>query len=293
MKKAMLIACVTAVLLLCTMPATAESQWYIGDRGVMTGYIGDEAVVTVPTEIDGVTVTAIGDSAFRSMTTLEQVTIPDGIVSIGKHAFYACENLKSVTIPDSVEVIDEGAFGKCYALEELALPQALSTFDPLSLHFCRALHTVTVPEDNEAFTAKDGVLFTKDGETLLYYPPAKTDTTYTVPDGVTTVAAGAFEECNLLETVVFPDGLQTVEAGAFLRCEKLAAVSFDDRESAWEAVSIGDDNEPIANADVSFKTGLSVRSWIAIIGGPLAALAIAAILLKKKKDKRRTSKISK
>ena len=284
MKKAMLVACLTAVLSLCTMMVAAESTWYIGDRGVMTGYIGEEANVTVPAEIDGVTVTAIGDSAFRSMTTLERVTMPDGIISIGKHAFYACENLKSVTIPNSVEAIGEGAFGKCYALETIALPQALTTFDPLSLHFCRALHTVTVPEDNEAFMTKDGVLFTKDGETLLYYPPAKADTTYIVPDGVTTIAAGAFEECNTIETIVFPDSLQTVEAGAFLRCENLDRVSFDDREDAWEAVAIGDGNEPITNAEVSFKTGLSVRLWIAIIAGPLVALFIAAVVLKKKKE---------
>ncbi len=286
MNKAVLAMCLSVVLLLCgVVGAAAESTWYINDRGVMNGYIGDEASVTVPDEIDGVAVIAIGDSAFRSMATIEQVTIPEGVVSIGKHAFYACENLTSVTIPDSVEAIGEGAFGRCYALTEITLPRSLATFDPLSLHFCRALHAVTVSEENEAFKTEDGVLFTKDGETLLYYPPAKADTTYTVPEGVTTIAAGAFEECTLMETIVFPDSLQTVEEGAFLRCESLNAVEYDDSEDVWAEVSIGDDNEPIANAAVSFHSGMSVGGWLAIFAGPSVALLIAAILIKRKKEK--------
>lgn len=54
-------------------------------------------------------VTSIEKFAF-ARSSLQSVTIPDGVTDIGYGAFYHCDALSDVTIPDSVTVIEENAF---------------------------------------------------------------------------------------------------------------------------------------------------------------------------------------
>jgi hypothetical protein len=58
-------------------------------------------------------VTSIGQSAFRSCTSLTSVTIPNSVTSIGKEAFDYCENLTSVTFQGTIapSEFDSSAFG--------------------------------------------------------------------------------------------------------------------------------------------------------------------------------------
>ena len=64
----------------------------------------------IPTNINGLTVSCIGDSAFYSNNSLTSVTVPNGVSSIGDSAFAGCENLASVTIPGSVTSVGDYAF---------------------------------------------------------------------------------------------------------------------------------------------------------------------------------------
>lgn len=75
----------------------------------ITGYTGSDSQLTLPSQIDGYDVVAIGDSAFASKD-LSSVIIPNGITKIGWFAFKGCESLYSVTIPDSVSSIGYDAF---------------------------------------------------------------------------------------------------------------------------------------------------------------------------------------
>ncbi len=90
---------------------------YITEDGevTLTGYTGAEKNVSLPSEIDGVPVTAIGKETFRN-TAIEAVILPDGIQSIGWFAFSGCSNLRSIAIPSSVETIEYGAFDGCTSL---------------------------------------------------------------------------------------------------------------------------------------------------------------------------------
>ena len=69
--------------------------------------------LVIPDKIDGLSVTAIGEEAFRGYRGLTSVTIPDRVTSIGKYAFARCIRLTSVTIPRSVSSIGEDAFFGC------------------------------------------------------------------------------------------------------------------------------------------------------------------------------------
>src|SRR5271170_1262951 len=73
-------------------------------------YAGPPWVVTIPTNINGLTVTTIGTNAFNNYTSLTSVTIPNSVISIGVDAFAFCSGLTSVTIPNSVTTIGVAAF---------------------------------------------------------------------------------------------------------------------------------------------------------------------------------------
>ena len=92
----------------------------------ITDYNGSEANVTIPSEIDGYTVTEIGWSAFECCNSLTSVTIPDGVTDIGDYAFAECSNLESVTIPDGVTYIGEYAFAECSSLESVTIPASVT-----------------------------------------------------------------------------------------------------------------------------------------------------------------------
>lgn len=64
--------------------------------------------IVIPRMIDGVLITKIGDNAFNGLN-IDNVYIPDSIVSIGNYAF-ANNNINNLKIPSSVKEIGEGAF---------------------------------------------------------------------------------------------------------------------------------------------------------------------------------------
>ena len=86
--------------------------------------------VVIPSEIDGYSVTSVGNSAFEDCITLSSVTIPDSVTSIGNSAFKDCVNLTAVSIPDNVTYIGGSAFEGCINLNSVAIPGVNSIIFP-------------------------------------------------------------------------------------------------------------------------------------------------------------------
>lgn len=75
-------------------------------------YTGDNAEVSIPAEIDGFPVTAIGEGAFQE-STCQKIILPNTVNTIGWFAFYGSGSLSEVTIPASVTTIGYAAFDGC------------------------------------------------------------------------------------------------------------------------------------------------------------------------------------
>ena len=57
--------------------------------------------------------TSIGSYAFRSCTSLEELTLPEGLTSIGDFAFQSCFSLEELTLPESLAELGKYAFDRC------------------------------------------------------------------------------------------------------------------------------------------------------------------------------------
>lgn len=84
-------------------------------QATITGYIGEATSLSIPREIDGAIVVAIGKSAFRDLS-LKEVVIPNTVRHIDWFAFYGCGMLERIAIPSGVMGIEYGAFDGCERL---------------------------------------------------------------------------------------------------------------------------------------------------------------------------------
>ncbi|HZK39863.1 MAG TPA: leucine-rich repeat domain-containing protein [Clostridia bacterium] len=123
-----------------------------------------------------------------------------------------------------VTALMEFSFANSEYLQELTLGSNINSIDVWALTNCPKLKSITVSEANQWFKDIDGVLYTKNGDTLLVFSNMNT-TALTIPAGVEQIAANAFYKCSNLITVQFPSGLKTIGDRAFLKCKALAVVN--------------------------------------------------------------------
>lgn len=195
------------------LPTTAEAQFnYTIENGevTITGYTGAGRDVAIPSILQGLPVTRIGDYAF-AYVGVTNVTISSGVTSIGRWAF-AYTDLTSVTIPPNVNFIGDEAFRVCWNL-----------------------NSITVATDNPSFASADQVLFNKSQTTLIQYPIARTVSLYAIPEGVTNIIGRAFLHCWRLSSVTIPNSATSIGDEAFWGCTTLASVNIPN-----SVTSVGD-----------------------------------------------------
>ncbi len=181
--------------------------------------------VQVPDKIDGLPVTSIGRNAFANSYGMIRIVLPESITSIGNGAFAGCNCLTTFTIPKNVTTLGDGVFEQCTELRSVFIPQYVTSMNDDTWTSCTSLESIQVSSENSVYQSIDGVLFSKDGTTLLHYPAGRKEKTYTIPAGVTTINDEAFEGCGALTKVVLPESVTTIGKMAFYGCGSLADVT--------------------------------------------------------------------
>ena len=180
--------------------------------------------LTIPDTIDGKKVTWIGYQAFMNCNRLTSITIPNSITGIASEAFIDCSSLTNITIPDSVISIGESAFYFCESLTNITIPDSVISIGYNAFYYCRSLTSINVSNNSKNYSSIDGVLFNKDKTQIISYSAGKKETSYIIPDSVTSIADYAFDNCTRLTSITIPEGVTIIGSSAFDNCIRLTSI---------------------------------------------------------------------
>lgn len=182
--------------------------------------------------------------AFANCSKLKRITLPNSIKHIESGAFHCCWDLKGIecdspffksingvlftadlktlvcypqgkgcdnyVVPDSVTNIAEDAFCSFVSpwtadsCKRITLPKSINEITDTTFEHHKSLKWIEC--DNEHYKSIDGVLFTADCKTLVYYPRGREDSQYIIPDTVTKIENRAFASNSYLRKIIIPKG---------------------------------------------------------------------------------------
>ena len=173
-----------------------------------------DGVIDIPdTVISGgqpYTVTAIGDTAFKSLSTLKNVSsvfIPATVTSIGDFAFRCCKFLATVTFAEGSQLKSIGGsafYGTEQAhprFKEIKIPDSVETIGTNAFHNCQDLESITLPAS------------------------------------LKTIESSAFSSCCNLSKIKLPVSLTTIENSVFDGCRSLETVFYDGSLAQWSQIN--------------------------------------------------------
>ena len=225
-------------------------------------------------------VKTIGSNAFYGCTGLKSITISGTVTTINNAAFGYCGNLSEINVDSgnpfyhcagnclietesktlikgcnnsvipmdgSVTSIGDAAFSGCDTLESISIPDSVTSIGTNA--FSRTAYY------NNEQNWEDGVLYL---EKYLIATNRDLPDKYTIKDGTTLIASGAFYERDSLTSITIPGSVTSIGEGAFIRCERLANIFISDG-----VASIGDG---VFNGCDSL-TSITIPGSVTSIGG--------------------------
>ncbi|XMB72289.1 InlB B-repeat-containing protein [Mycoplasmatota bacterium WC30] len=242
-----------------TMPAedtTVYAKWkaerpedytfvLIDETYTVTGYIGTDTDIVIPSTYMGRPVTSIGAYAFDSNNSLTSVVIPEGVTSIGTNAFYECTNIVSVTMPDSLITIGDNAFQYCYSLTNIIIPYGVTTIGREAFYRCSSLTSIVIPDSvtsigTNAFSYCLGltsIVISNSLTSIEYrvFSECPSVISIVIPDSVTHIETRAFEGCTNLISIIIPASVTYIRDLAFVYCDNLTIYAEPESQPAgWD-----------------------------------------------------------
>lgn len=147
-------------------------------------------------------------------------------------AFANCTGLTKVKIPKTIDHIVHHVLS-----DEPNVAGAVSPMNMNPFTGCTALESIYVDEGNPSMKSVGDVLFSKDGTSLYCYPAGLRAKSYVVPDGVVSIGICAFAGNVYLESVSLPERLTALSGGVFEDCSQLRHINLPNGLTHLEAFS--------------------------------------------------------
>ena len=275
---------------------SAFDDAYIVDIGSV-----QDATITVPATYNNKNVVEVKAEGFANSQTLNSITFEGNITTIGKGAFANCPNLNSIKGLDNITSIPQSAFendstltefdigDKVIAIGERAfansgittvfIPASVIAIENGTFDGCQ-ITAYTVDENNSNYaTNGDGNLYNKNFTEIILYAQGQSQTTFVVPDSVTTLKAGAFtslESQNLSKkkslsdtTLLAESTLQNIVIGKNVVTIEDNALPSDIIVFSYSASSLDGWSENLLNQNEIYYQG----AWEMQSGEPIVTLS--------------------
>ncbi len=168
-------------------------------------------------------VTEIGNGAFSfPYVILGEHESPKKVVfgensnlkRIDSLAFYGCWSLTEIDLPDGLETIGGAAFERCISLSEIRIPDSVRRVGS-NAFLDTAYESENIRSSLYEYNIQGDEVY--NGNCLVKVNP-DFEGHYTVREGTTAIAGGAFRGCLGVTSVTLPEDLTAIEAGLFVGC---------------------------------------------------------------------------
>lgn len=161
---------------------------------------------------------AINTGAFDGCKGLLSVKIPQTVKAIGMFAFQNCAKITNVVIPDQVKELESFVFGYCVNLRDINIGASIDEINGSAFTGCTSLQSFIVSKDNNTYTAEGGILYSKDLIALVRCPLALYSDEMILGDEVCVIESNAFQNCKNIKKFKLPEGLKEIGSSAFDKC---------------------------------------------------------------------------
>ena len=159
----------------------------------------------------------ISKGAFNGCTKLEEVELGNTVKEIGDHSFMNCSSLTELIIPNSCEIVGN-LFAGTSSVKTVNIPASVKDI-PTSTSF--TTKSVTIDENNPYLFIQDGVIYTKDGKTLVGLTK-DSPLDLVVLEGVETIRDLSFQK--KMNTLTLPASLQSMGVNVFMSYSDLEVI---------------------------------------------------------------------
>ena len=214
-----------------------ESDFVITD-GILTEYTGEKTEVMIP---DGVA--SIEEHAFKENKVITKVVFPDSVKTIKYMAFQNCTSLKEIYFGNKLEQINGNAFYGCKTVQNitftgLTVPTITNKQDFFGRSGVVGLERIyveagcygryvaaygqSISDSTRIIELKSDDFVIENGVLVNYVGNAEE---VRVPEGITEIGRGAFQNNKTIKKVILPDEVITIGAYAFSGCSSLESIN--------------------------------------------------------------------
>ncbi len=204
-------------------------------------------------DIAEVNITTLPTQAFCESTNVEELILPNTLVTIGEKMFYRSQ-LKSVVISANVTTIENIAFWDCSKLTTVTFEKGsqLKTIGYNAYYECTSLTSIEIPASVETI-----------GNTAFSDCSSLATVTFEKRSRLKTIGNNAYYRCTSLTSIEIPASVETIEKEAFMHCSSLATVTF---EKGSQLKTIAGDSYDGAFSDCSSLTSIEIPASVETIG---------------------------
>ncbi len=174
------------------------------DHYEVTGYTGSPVGFSIPAFYRGKFITGIAANAFKGLTSLTGILLPETLESIGESAFEDCTELEMINTPEHLSSIGAYAFKNCRSLTNAPLSGSLTFMGEAAFNGCFGLSVISIPASLTVIP--DSAFYLCLQVTSVY-----------IASSVTSIGSYAFHLASSVEEIHIPISVTTMGYHAFSR----------------------------------------------------------------------------